>query len=86
MLSWILWMDQTVYTQSGPANGGGGEGGSSGWQQLAVVPTKAACEALKRERVADAARKDATATDTRRRYPDRFRFFCSPAEEDATRK
>lgn len=81
MLSWILWMDQSVYTRSGHGHTAtGGEGASSGWQQLAVVPTKAACEELRRERIQDATRKADPAK--RGRYPDRFRFFCSPVDED----
>jgi hypothetical protein len=84
LFSWVLWMDQSVY---GPPHGHGpshaGEGASSGWQQLAVVPTKGACEALRRERVEEAVRRDAAA-DKRGRYPERFRYFCSPIEEDTT--
>jgi hypothetical protein len=91
LLSWILWMDQTVYTLGGAGQAtGGGEGASSAWQQIAVLPTKGACEAQRQQRVQDAARQDAsvgqtatggqTAAGQRGRYHDQFRFFCSPAE------
>jgi hypothetical protein len=83
LISWVLWMDQSVYTVPGHGSShAGGEGAASGWQQLAVLPSKAACEELRRERIQDAARKD-VATDKRGRYQDRFRFFCSPVEEEA---
>jgi hypothetical protein len=83
---WVLWMDQSVYNipRHGHASGVG-EGASSGWEQLAVVASKAECEALRRDRIQHAARRDAAANE-RGRYPERFRFFCSPAVEDPNDK
>jgi hypothetical protein len=89
-LAWVLWMDQTVYNISRDPQSRVVEGARSQFVQLAVVPTKAACEALRGARVRDAepkdvaARRDAAA-DRRGFYPEQRRFFCSPAVDDSRR-
>jgi hypothetical protein len=77
-LAWILWIDQTVYdiSRQGPTTTGP-EGANARWQQLAVLPSKEACEAIRSGRVLEAAQRDGA--DRTVRYPERFRFFCSPA-------
>ena len=82
---WVLWMDQTVYNlPAGAPSTGGGEGTSSRWAQLAIVPTKAACEALRAEHIRAAEQRDA-ASGQRGRYQERYRYFCSPGVDDPNR-
>ena len=85
--AWILWMDQSVYTLSRESRLSGAEGATGKWVQLAVVPNKQACEALRRDRVRDAAPRDEAALrdalkHRRGHYPEKHRFFCSPAVDD----
>jgi hypothetical protein len=83
-LAWVLWMDQTVYKLPGETGREGpiaAETASGQYQQLAVVSTKAACEALRKPHVQAAAQRDA-ARGKSIGYPERFRFFCSPAVDD----
>jgi hypothetical protein len=78
--AWILWMDQSVYTlpRGGPPEApAAAEGATGKWQQLAILPTQAVCEAQRQSRVQEAATRDATAPGSGR-YGERFRFFCSP--------
>jgi hypothetical protein len=84
LFAWILWMDQTVYdlSRTKPSSGGA-EGTSSRWAQLAVVADKATCEALRRDQIAAALRRQAA--QPRGGYPEHARYFCSPAVEDPHR-
>jgi hypothetical protein len=90
-LSWILWMDQTVYslpdTRHQPQAPIAAEGATSKWVQLAVLPTKTACEKLRKDKAQQAAQAQqaARARQTKQPqqqpvYPDAQRFFCSPVE------
>ena len=81
LLAWVLWMDQTVYSLSRESGSSGAEGATGQWTRLAVLPTKAACDSLRKERGRDADARD----DAARRpgsYPNRYRFFCSPAVDE----
>jgi hypothetical protein len=84
-------MDQTIYTL--PDNGHqpqepvAAEGAKAQIRQLAVLPTKAACDALKMAQAQQAqnAQRAAQAQQSaqpkqRPVYPDSQRFFCTPAE------
>ena len=77
--AWILWMDQSVYTPPGgaPQAPAVGEGATGKWQQLAILPGKAECEAQKLSLVKKAEPRDAKAAG-RGHYGERFRYFCSP--------
>jgi hypothetical protein len=90
-LAWILWMDQTVYTLADnshkPQDPIAAEGARSQWRQLAVLPTKAACDALRMaqaqqaQQAQQAAQAQQSAQPKQRPiYPDSQRFFCTPAE------
>jgi hypothetical protein len=89
--AWILFMDETVYTL--PANSHQpkdpvtAEGARSQFRQLAVLPTKAACDALRKQKAQEAvqAQQAAQAQQTKQPeqrpvYPDSQRFLCAPAE------
>ena len=88
--SWILWMDQTVYTlpdnRNQPQEPVAAEGAKSQFRQLAVLPTKAACDALRMaqaQQAQQAAQAQGTAQPERRPvYPDHHRFFCSPTVDE----
>jgi hypothetical protein len=85
-LAWVLWMDQTDYTIS--REGMSVETARSRFVQLAVLPTKQACEAVRRGRAQEAIPRDAAARRDaakagRGHYPEARRFFCSPAVEDS---
>jgi hypothetical protein len=86
-LAWVLWMDQTAYNISRERESRVVEGARSQFVQLAVAPTKQACEALRRDRIRDAAPRDETARRDaaalrRGFYPEQRRFFCSPVVDD----
>jgi len=80
--AWILWTDQSVYGPPGgqPQAPPIGEGTTGKWQQIAILPTQAACEAQRRPLVGTAALGDAQAAG-HGRYGDRFRYFCSPIDD-----
>src|SRR5262249_40353129 len=81
--AWILWMDQSVYTLPGgtpqaPVAAEGTAGNK--WQQLAILSRAAEGGTQGLWHVRGAEPRDARAAG-RRRYGDRFRYFCSPVED-----
>ena len=89
LLAWVLWMDQTAYTMSGGAGNAGArqsETSTSRSAQLAVTSTRGECESLRQARIREAASKDAVEDAGKGpgpKYRDEFRYFCSPAVDDA---
>jgi hypothetical protein len=85
-------MDETVYTLADnlhkPQDPIAAEGARSQWRQLAVLPTKTACEAAKAQQVTQAVQTAEATQQAQPRpsgqpqqmpvYPPRQRFFCSP--------
>jgi hypothetical protein len=90
--SWILWMDQTVYTlpdnRHQPQEPVAAEGAKSQIGQLAVLPTKAACDALRMAQAQQAQAQQAAQAqqsaqpEQRPVYPDHHRFFCTPTDDE----
>jgi hypothetical protein len=89
--AWILFMDETVYTlpdnRHQPQAPVAAEGAQGQFRQLAVLPTKAACDALRKEKAQQAtqAQQAAQAQQTKQPeqqpvYPDGQRLLCAPAE------
>src|SRR5262245_47370797 len=77
--AWILWMDQTVYNLPGERADQtpiAAEAARGQAKRLAVLPTKEACEAMKRPQVQAAAKQDAD-PNRPKGYPARFRLFCT---------
>ena len=94
--AWILWIDQTVYTlpdnRHQPQEPVAAESAKGQIRQLAVLPTKAACDALKMaqaqqaQHAQQAAQAQQTAQpDQRPVYPDHHRFFCTPTDDEPGR-
>jgi hypothetical protein len=95
-VAWILFMDETVYTLADnshrPQDPIAAEGAKSQFRQLAVLPTKAACDTLLKQKAQQAEAAQAqqaqqaaqaqkgTQPKQKPVYPDRNRFLCAPAE------
>jgi hypothetical protein len=88
--AWILFMDQTVYTLADnrhqPQAPIAAEGAKGQFIQIAVLPTKAACDALRKQKAQEAQAQQAAQTqqttqpEQRPVYPNSQRFLCAPAE------